>query len=263
MLVGDPPAALETRVRLARIGFDRVIGFLADPGELLTQRPDLIEASSRVSIEHLAELVGLLPDLQLVDVRNPGETATGMLSGARAIPLATLADSLAQLDRNAPVVVNCASGYRSVVGASLLSHAGFADVSDLVGGYGAWCAAGLPVVTDGAPAASVVGVTPLAVDDLLRAGATLIDVREPSEWVAGHAPHAVHIPMGQVELRIGEIPRPASAVIVCRSGGRSNSVTQLLTARGVNAVNLVGGMRAWEGAGLPVVTDAGAPGCVA
>jgi glyoxylase-like metal-dependent hydrolase (beta-lactamase superfamily II)/rhodanese-related sulfurtransferase len=147
VLVGDPTAALESRVRLSRIGFDEVIGYLGDPSELLLDRPELVEACSRVSAGQLAELTGLVPDLQLVDVRNPGETAAGTLAGARVIPLAVLVDSLDQLDREAPVVVNCAGGYRSMIAASLLRHAGFSDVSDLIGGYGAWTAAGLPVVT--------------------------------------------------------------------------------------------------------------------
>jgi hydroxyacylglutathione hydrolase len=78
-------------------------------------------------------------------VRNLGETALGTLTGARVIPLAVLVDSL---DRHAPVVVNCAAGHRSRIAASLLRHAGFADVSDLIGGYAAWMSAGLPVVGD-------------------------------------------------------------------------------------------------------------------
>lgn len=81
VLVGDPATALESRVRLARIGFDSVVGYLADPHELFVGRPDLVEASSRVTIEQLAELVGLAAGLQLVDVRNPGETAAGTLVG--------------------------------------------------------------------------------------------------------------------------------------------------------------------------------------
>jgi hydroxyacylglutathione hydrolase len=81
----------------------------------------------------------------LVDVRNPGETASGVLPGARVIPLPVLIDALGQLDARTPVVVNCAGGYRSLIAASLLRHAGFDDVSDLIGGYGAWTAAGLPV----------------------------------------------------------------------------------------------------------------------
>jgi rhodanese-related sulfurtransferase/glyoxylase-like metal-dependent hydrolase (beta-lactamase superfamily II) len=260
VLVGDPATALESRVRLARIGFDRVIGFLADPGQLVTERPDLVETSSRVTIEQLAELLGLVPDIQLVDVRNPGETAAGTLDGARVIPLAVLVDSLDQLDRHAPVVVNCAGGYRSLIAASLLRHAGFSDVSDLIGGYGAWTAAGLPIARDGSRPEMAIEVKPMAVEDLVNAGAVVIDVREPDEWSAGHAPQALLIPMSQVEARVDEIRPRMAAVIVCRSGGRSRAVAQLLSSHGINAVNLSGGMRAWEQAGLPVVTVAGDPG---
>jgi rhodanese-related sulfurtransferase/glyoxylase-like metal-dependent hydrolase (beta-lactamase superfamily II) len=260
VLVGDPGSALESRVRLARIGFDNVVGYLRDAGQLFMDSPDLMTTSSRLTIEQLAELVGLVPDIQVVDVRNPGETAGGVLAGARLIPLAALVDSLDELDPQAPVVVNCAGGYRSLIAASLLRHAGFADVSDLVGGFDAWKNAGLPVATSTSMPATVVQVTPMAAEDLIRAGAVLVDVREKEEWLAGHAPDAMLIPMAQVELRVDEIRSERSAVIVCRSGGRSNAVTQLLTSHGINAVNLAGGMHAWELAGLPVVTDAGGPG---
>jgi rhodanese-related sulfurtransferase len=84
-------------------------------------------------------------NVQLIDVRNPGETADGTLHGAQLIPLAELVDSLDQLDRGSPVVVNCAGGYRSMVATSVLRHVGFTDVSDLIGGYDAWTAAGLPI----------------------------------------------------------------------------------------------------------------------
>jgi len=145
VLVGDPTAALKSRVRLARIGFDRVIGSLSDPRELFLDRPDLVEVSSRLTVEQLATTLGVEDDIQLIDVRNPGETAEGTLLGAQAIPLAVLVDSLDTLQRDAPVVVSCASGYRSLIAASVLRRVGFADVSDLIGGYEAWMAAGLPV----------------------------------------------------------------------------------------------------------------------
>lgn len=262
VLVGDPDAALESRVRLARIGFDRVVGYLRQPHELLIERPDLVESSSRVTIEQLAELLGVVRGIQLVDVRNPGETALGTLAGARVIPLATLVDSLADLDPHAPVVVNCAGGTRSVIAASVLRHAGFDDVSDLIGGYGAWTAAGLPVAHGGVAPATAVEVTPQAAADLLTAGAVAIDVREPDEWSAGHIPDSLLIPMSQVEARVAEIPREVVALIVCRTGGRSNAVAQLLSALGINAVNLAGGLHAWEQEGLPMVTGAGEAGHV-
>jgi len=262
VLVGDPASALESRVRLARIGFDKVVGYLADPHELFLGRSDLVEPSSRVTIEQLAELLGIVPNLQLVDVRNPGETALGTLVGARLVPLPRLVDAFGELDRNSPVVVSCATGYRSMIAASMLRHVGFEDVSDLIGGYGAWSSAGLPVARDGTTPERVAEVTPAAAADLVRAGAPLIDVREEEEWSAGHVPDAVLIPMSQVEARMGELPTGEPAVIVCRSGGRSNTIVQLLASFGVKAVNLAGGMRAWEAAGLPVVADGDGPGRV-
>lgn len=260
VLVGDPVSALESRIRLARIGFDRVVGYLGGPAELFMERPDLVETSSRVTIEQLAELVGLVPDIQLVDVRNPGETAEGTLCGAKVIPLAVLVDSLDQLDRDAPVVLNCTGGYRSVIAASLLRHAGFTDVSDLIGGYAAWTAAGLPVAADGLVPVMVVAVTPIAAAEMVHAGAVIIDVREEDEWSAGHAPGAQLIPVGQMAARPDRVAKDRPAVVVCRTGGRSNAAAQLLSSLGINAVNLAGGMRAWEEAGLPVITGAGGPG---
>lgn len=258
VLVGDPGSALESRVRLSRIGFDRVVGYLDDP--TLLEREELVESSSRVTIEQLAELRGWVPGLQVVDVRNPGETALGHLQGAELIPLAALVDRMGELNRDAPVVVNCAGGTRSVVASSVLRHAGFADVSDLLGGFGAWSVAGLPVAVAKAAPPEAVEVTPQAAAELVDSGAPVLDVREPDEWTAGHMPDARHVPMGQVERQVDTLRKSAPALIVCRSGGRSRAITQMLNTRGINAVNLAGGMQAWEQAGLPVVTDGGTPG---
>ena len=79
-----------------------------------------------------------LPELVLIDVRNPGEVALGSIPGARHLPLPTLLTRLAELDRHAPTVVFCAGGYRSAIASSLLRAHGFTDVSDLLGGYTAW-----------------------------------------------------------------------------------------------------------------------------
>ncbi|HEY6415652.1 MAG TPA: rhodanese-like domain-containing protein, partial [Acidimicrobiales bacterium] len=144
VLVGDPASALEARVRLGRIGYDRVVGQLDEPGVVLVTRPELHETSSRLTIAQLAELQGLEPGLQLVDVRSPAETAGGTIAGAQEIPLPALTDSLSGLDRDRPVVVYCAGGTRSQVAASVMRQAGFTDVSDLLGGFAAWEAAGLP-----------------------------------------------------------------------------------------------------------------------
>jgi DMSO/TMAO reductase YedYZ molybdopterin-dependent catalytic subunit/rhodanese-related sulfurtransferase/glyoxylase-like metal-dependent hydrolase (beta-lactamase superfamily II) len=255
VLVGDPALAEEAKVRLARVGLDRVVGQLADPATVFSTRGDLVEASSRLTIGQLAELRGLQPDLQILDVRGAAETAGGTLPGAIEIPLAVLADSLSALTLGQPVVVYCASGYRSTVAASLLAQAGFADVSDLLGGFGAWHAAGLPVALPGElrDAGRTPQVNARTASVLVDGGAVLLDVREPDEWNEGHAPQAVLMPMGEVQKRRDELPDDRRIVVVCRSGGRSAAVTDALIAKGYDAVNLTGGMCAWNAAGLPVV----------
>jgi rhodanese-related sulfurtransferase len=97
---------------------------------------------------------------------------------------------------------------------------------------------------------------------LVDAGAVLLDVREPDEWQAGHAPDAVFIPIGELAQRTGELATDRRIVAICRVGGRSARATQFLLAQGFDAVNLTGGMRAWAAADLDVVTADGGPGTV-
>lgn len=88
---------------------------------------------------------------------------------------------------------------------------------------------------------------------LVEAGeALLLDVREQDEWQAGHAPGAVHIPLGELERRVAELPRERRVVAVCRSGNRSALATASLRAAGLDVDNLEGGMKAWQKAGLPL-----------
>jgi rhodanese-related sulfurtransferase len=111
------------------------------------------------------------------------------------------------------------------------------------------------------PGVPAVGVTEAV--GHLEGGALLLDVREPDEWDAGHAPEAAWIPMGAIAARQGELPGDRDIVVVCRSGVRSAKVTTALRQAGFEASNLTGGMQAWAAAGLPVVTDAGGDGVVA
>lgn len=92
--------------------------------------------------------------------------------------------------------------------------------------------------------------------------AVLLDVREPDEWTAGHAPAAVHIPLGDLSARQGEIPELADGerlYVVCRSGGRSARATEALGQAGYQAVNVAGGMTAWALAGKPMRSETGQP----
>jgi rhodanese-related sulfurtransferase len=95
-----------------------------------------------------------------------------------------------------------------------------------------------------------------------EAGGMLLDVREPEEWEAGHAPGARHIPLGQLPDQMGDLAADAPIVVICRSGGRSALATEWLAGAGFDAANVVGGMQEWAQAGMAVETDDGGPGRV-
>ena len=142
ILLAEPGRELEGKNRLARIGFDRVVGYLAEPYQVMLANPDDVHVASRLTAPAMDERMRDVSDLQVVDVRNPGEAAAGMIPGAVGIPVGQLPDRLAELDPAKPTVVYCAGGYRSSVAASLLRQRGFGDVSDILGGYNAWEVAG-------------------------------------------------------------------------------------------------------------------------
>lgn len=88
----------------------------------------------------------------------------------------------------------------------------------------------------------------------------VLDVREDDEWAAGHIDGALHVPMSEFTARLTEVTDVAdgrTAYVLCRVGGRSAQVTQFLVQQGVEAVNVDGGMLAWDGAGRPMTTDNG------
>lgn len=94
----------------------------------------------------------------------------------------------------------------------------------------------------------------------------VLDVREDDEWAAGHVEGALHVPMSDFMARFGEVTEALAdggrAYVMCRVGGRSAQVTQYLVQQGIDAVNIDGGMLAWDGAGRPMVTDNGSPAFV-
>jgi rhodanese-related sulfurtransferase len=93
--------------------------------------------------------------------------------------------------------------------------------------------------------------------------AWLLDVREDDEWVAGHAPGATHIPLGQLSVRAAEVPQDTTIYVICRSGARSARAAFALSGGGWDAVNVAGGMQDWAAAGRPMTADSGSEPFVA
>lgn len=109
------------------------------------------------------------------------------------------------------------------------------------------------------PGQSVPTVAITGVPDPLPEGLAVLDVREPVEWHHGHVAGALHVPIGELVQRVEEVPTDRQVLVVCRVGGRSAQATAWLQQRGVEAVNLDGGMLEWEAAGRPMVSEGDAP----
>jgi rhodanese-related sulfurtransferase len=102
-------------------------------------------------------------------------------------------------------------------------------------------------------------ISALEAAELVEKGrGVLLDVREPQEWVTVRAPGALHIPMRQVATSTGQLPARRTIACICHVGARAAIMAEALTDAGYDAVNVTGGMDAWEAAGLPVVRGANA-----
>lgn len=133
VLIAEMGFEAEAKVRLARIGYDRVIGWF--PVEDLVDVPSEVDRASRLTAAEFAEVRHNVDGLQVVDVRGDGEYKINHLHGATHIPVGQLRKRLSELDASKPTVVYCAGGYRSSIAASVLRAHGFADVSDVLGGF--------------------------------------------------------------------------------------------------------------------------------
>jgi hydroxyacylglutathione hydrolase len=146
VIIADPGRESESAVRLGRIGFDHVVGFLKGGLQSIGSRADLTAITERISAPVAAERVAH-GEAILVDVRAPGEREQKRVAGSVALPLNHLAERAAELPRDRPLLIHCAGGYRSSIAASLLQRLGFARVSEMAGGLAAWEAAKLPLET--------------------------------------------------------------------------------------------------------------------
>jgi glyoxylase-like metal-dependent hydrolase (beta-lactamase superfamily II)/rhodanese-related sulfurtransferase len=149
VVIAEEGGEEEAVMRLGRIGFDNVAGYLAGGMNALAARDDLVERTGRITAPALAEwLAGKRPDAGaapiVVDVRSEAEHAGGHIAGALNIPLTHLDERIGEIPAGRSVAVHCEGGYRSAIAASLLQKLGRRDVYDMVGGYKAWLAAKLP-----------------------------------------------------------------------------------------------------------------------
>jgi glyoxylase-like metal-dependent hydrolase (beta-lactamase superfamily II)/rhodanese-related sulfurtransferase len=149
VLSAGPGHEVEAAVRLGRIGFDHVVGYLDGGMRALETRPDLVWRTERITAPALAEQLARSTPPLILDVRTPREWQEKHIPGSLNIPLNRLQEQLDKVPRDRQVVVHCASGYRSAIAISLLEQHSVTRLADLVGGLTAWEASQLETVTSG------------------------------------------------------------------------------------------------------------------
>jgi rhodanese-related sulfurtransferase/glyoxylase-like metal-dependent hydrolase (beta-lactamase superfamily II) len=138
VVVAEPGREEEAAMRLGRIGFDNVAGYLDAGMQALDPRPDLVARIERITAPTLAEQLASDDPPHVLDVRTEEEWQSGRIEGSQNIPLNHLLERLDEVPGDRPLVVHCATGYRSSIAASLLTRNGITDAADLVGGMDAW-----------------------------------------------------------------------------------------------------------------------------
>jgi rhodanese-related sulfurtransferase len=147
VIIAEPGREQEAALRLGRIGFDHIKGYLREGMQALAKRQDLVWSTNRVSAPMLAdELSSTNPPL-IIDIRTPREWSAGHLDQSINLPLSQLQSHISEVPRDRRIAVHCAGGYRSSIAASILNQYGITDLIELAGGITAWEAAKLPVVT--------------------------------------------------------------------------------------------------------------------
>ncbi len=145
VIVAEPGREQEAALRLGRIGFDHVKGYLDGGMAALAERPDLVWPTERVTAPMVAEeLAGATPPV-LLDIRSPREWAAKHIAGSVNIPLNHLQERIAEVPRDRRLAVHCAGGYRSSIAASILHQYGMTNLIEMAGGLAAWDASKLPV----------------------------------------------------------------------------------------------------------------------
>jgi hydroxyacylglutathione hydrolase len=146
VIVAEPGREVEAALRLGRIGFDHVKGYLSGGMEALARRPDLVWPTERVSVLIAAEELANADPPLVMDVRAPREWEEKHIEGSLNLPLNHLRERMGEVPRDRRIAVHCAGGYRSSIAASILHQHGITNVIEMAGGIAAWEAALLPVI---------------------------------------------------------------------------------------------------------------------
>ncbi|HEU5322805.1 MAG TPA: rhodanese-like domain-containing protein [Methylomirabilota bacterium] len=185
----------------------------------------------------------------VLDTRLAGDFGAAHAAGSLNVPLdgqfASWVGTLVPPDQE---IVLIADRDRIEEAVMRLARVGYENVVGVLeGGVEAWRAAGLPIgSTAQVQAASLAG-----------SGRRVLDVRRAREWEDGHLPGATHIPLAELPKRAGELDQQADWAVICASGYRSSIATSVLERAGLARVaNVVGGMAAYQAAGLPVESGA-------
>ena len=158
VIIAEPGREHEAALRLGRIGFDHVRGYLDHGLAALASRPDLISTTERASP---TDFNSVLADSSVViDVRNPREWSAKHIPGSLNIPLNHLQERLAEIPRDHRIGIHCAGGYRSSAAASILHHHGIHNLVEMTGGLAAWESAKLPLVSETHAAVATEATTP-------------------------------------------------------------------------------------------------------
>ncbi len=144
VVIGEPGTEEEAVMRLGRISFDNVAGYLQGGMEALRDRPQLLQNIGRITAVALSEQLASEQPPVVLDVRSEKEWIAGHIDGSQNVPLNHLHERLIEIPGDKTVVVHCEGGYRSAIAASLLAQAGRTNILDMVGGFKAWAASKLP-----------------------------------------------------------------------------------------------------------------------
>lgn len=220
---------------------------------------EIPEVSKAIPItpQEVYEIIIEQKDYLIIDVRNPDEYAEGHLEGAVLIPVFELEGRLDELPEDKPIIVYCRTGGRSANAATILVENGFDQVYDM-GGIMDWIGLNYPVIVG---TTEVIEITTITIDEAydIYTGSEaylFIDVRSEDEFNSGHVEGAIHIPVGEIGDRLGEIPDDKILIVYCNGSGcnRSGTAANTLVENGFDNVYDIGGrgIFEWEEKGYPV-----------